>query len=61
MSWEEVNQALDVTLTAVIACRKAALRAKALADRAEAEAEEANYWATKLKWKLLLFQEGGID
>ena len=58
MSWEEVDKLLNETLTAIIACKKAALEAQKYAAQAQIHKEECQYWADKLRKKKLLFEEG---
>jgi len=60
-TWQDVDLALDVVLTAVIDCRKAALKAQAAAEEAELQAQEAQHWSSKLSKKKLLFEEGGLS
>jgi len=58
--WEKVDKSLNDCLTATIACKKEADRAKELAKLAQDQADEAQYWADKIRTKSLLFQEGAL-
>jgi len=57
MTFEEASKHLDDCLTAVLAAKKAAQKARDVEEQALEHQAECQYWADKFKKKLLLFQD----